>query len=1082
MDESEVEQRVAARIEEVLAKQAAVLKARYREQALKAVAEAEAKGAQKQERLQGVVATLQEQVQSLSANLQASQQEASGLSESLKLAISSAKAAPVPVPAPAPVVAQEPTVQTVTVDASREQLEAAFEKGKSHGSRAIEALKVAEDEAKRYKAVLKMMQANDKPPSLSSSSGETGAGDDENNGSPLLVKYVMENVFRETKKEFSQGSTDRAQAVEEQVVSRMREVLTTAAAQLTGKLGALALVRKDKMSDLMKQVAHLEGQVQQQVQHMHGMQQELQKAQQQPSQRKASSIISNKSDGLPPIMRRAHILYITSRAQPIRCFIHVFIDKYAPVKVKAGGLLGAFKWEEVIMYSIQSTTIARQRAQSSKVLTPFDMQDVRHAKQERRYKEFKALYTALRKEYPHLMIPHVPDCEMMSTSNAPLNEWHYRRTRNDKSEWVSSSGSPSKPGEDGGDGNGSVKLETRRRLLTLWLQFLCHHSVLQQSATLAAFIQGSTVPSGPYIRALDARRAMLLLSPAPVHEQEQQHGLNSLDYALELGLKDLSILKKDVRVLDNSLMDLIETVRELAEHASARAKVEWKFADIIGEHVLLEKNRANAQGVAFLYGTDTLFWQVVGGVMSNMASAAPPMYQLLQHFLFLRQVNTVATNAIDHNMAAVSKRNGSTSPMTVNPRMNIRSGSYTGYSGAVGAFARSLPTSTDGSVPTKSIAFPDEEEETDDGHERSACLALAVGTAEDWDGCRRLRTVQTMTALHETAAKMKQMHSEALAWWQQARLDLENIELNSAQHPDPRINNRKASRDLLVQDCRTLGAWHKATKSEFHKKRQLQGEFVGVRSKLKGTFEETNDTGTNGPSGGDRDRAPSVDPLGNLEGDNFAAVDPETHYRRPPSTATSPRMVPSAPGMYVEETLTPQMLHRAAQAVAASYAPAPAASYTRVQHLSNNSPPLPHPTHAPNRVPHHPADLPEVPVDAYTNALLNRPLVPPSARRDKTLQHKPMPPLRRNFQEDVQEGRTTLTSRGSGGGGGGGGGGGRRRCCAEQRRQLLPRMRLLLRRHTHAYNTCLITRRHCHTRHTRQIACRITQLTCPRCQ
>ena len=147
MNEEEVERRVEERIAEVIAKQGAVLKKRYREQALKAVEAAEKNGTELVDSLRGEIITLQEKISKSS----------------------SSREAHVP----------------VSSEVKREQLEAAYEKGRLKGA---ESARVAEDEVRRYKAVLKMMQANDQIPKVSES------GTDSNNGSILMVKYIMENV------------------------------------------------------------------------------------------------------------------------------------------------------------------------------------------------------------------------------------------------------------------------------------------------------------------------------------------------------------------------------------------------------------------------------------------------------------------------------------------------------------------------------------------------------------------------------------------------------------------------------------------------------------------------------------------------------------------------------------------------------------------------------------------------------------------------------------------------------------------------------------------------------------------------
>ena len=67
MDEDEVERRVEARIAEVIAKQAVVLKKRYRDQALKAVEDAQAKGA---EQSAATVSALQTEITTLTQKLE----------------------------------------------------------------------------------------------------------------------------------------------------------------------------------------------------------------------------------------------------------------------------------------------------------------------------------------------------------------------------------------------------------------------------------------------------------------------------------------------------------------------------------------------------------------------------------------------------------------------------------------------------------------------------------------------------------------------------------------------------------------------------------------------------------------------------------------------------------------------------------------------------------------------------------------------------------------------------------------------------------------------------------------------------
>ena len=898
MDDDEVERRVAARIEEVLTKQASVLKARYREQALKAVADTEAKG---KENLLSTVSALQDQIDTLTKKLQNSQEEILLLNK--KLADDSRANARAGTSVVTPVVNTEVT---------REQLEAAFEKGKST---AAESLKAAEVDAKCYKAALQMLQTN----SRSGRSGldaveDRGASDEDANGSKLLVKSIMEAVYRDVKKEFSQGSTAQSQAIEERVVIRMRDVLTASASTLSSKLGALALVHKDQLLELDATVERQEKQILL-----------LQKQIQKQAQRRGSA--GDATDALPVMpMRRAQLLYITSRARPIQQYINVSIDKYSYTKVKGGGLLGAFKGSvEVVMYTI-ATSIVQRKSNIPDMIAPFDESKVIHTLKERRFKEFKALYSQLRKEFPLVIIPHVPDVELVAKWT-PVTQWHYRRSKSEAAEWtMEGNATASQPtsainaspnagantGDDGDDNSGgSLRLETRRRLLMLWLQYLCHHSVLQQSNTLTTFVLGNPSATGSLARVTpDARRTMLLLSPPPVHPQEQQHKTTSIDHALELSLKDINTLKKDVRLMDGALTDLGETTRELADYRSARADQEWKFADLISSYIQAEQH-GGVSNIACLYSTDTLYWQVVGRALSCLPSFAPPIFQFLHQLKFLATVNASAATQFDHNIAIAAKSSGAAALL-----MNTRSSNNPSLQG----------------IPA-GIEFASNDTDEDS----RARLALAIGTAEDWDSMRRQRIIHMTHALYDTAAKMRTVHSEALTWWEQARAELQAVDRQVETNPDPKMNNIKAPRDMLVKDCRMLGSHFDNIRQEYQTKKSMQNEFVNIRNRFAGKS-ASDDTG-----GSFKDDHTYSDVLS-----SGANLDPLKSFEDSGSEA---HRMP-----HVQRFTEP------------------------VPSFASASDPQQRPALRPPLATGYPASN-----DTYTTALLNRPLVPPAARKEPTV-------------------------------------------------------------------------------------------------
>jgi hypothetical protein len=851
MNEEEVERRVEERIAEVIAKQGAVLKKRYREQALKAVEAAEKNGTELVDSLRGEIITLQEKISKSS----------------------SSREAHVP----------------VSSEVKREQLEAAYEKGRLKGS---ESARVAEDEVRRYKAVLKMMQANDQIPKVSES------GTDSNNGSILMVKYIMENVYREVKKEFANKDTDA------EAIQRMKSVLNSANTSLTSKLGELALVRKDHIINLEAQIEQLKQHNQEQKREqamqeaalIHLKQQQQQQQQQENqnqhgslSQPKKGKNMQRSGNDMGVYRTKRSSLYLQSYSPPIQSYIQVHIDRSILSKVKSSGVFGALRGgsEEVVLYSLVSSFM--NRTENHNMDSTFDAESAKSYSQERRYKEFCSLFKQLRKDYPMLMLPPVPDSDTLAQNKLPLADKHFcthledLTTRDSESTNNGTSSNGSQRGQQGNDGDDDIannlQVKARRRLLNLWLQHLCHHATIQQSSALNAFLQGqgSDKHELPHAKILSSQttleRSVGILSPATNSSQMYIPWLSSRpEYAIELALKDLVTIKKDVRRLDTSMGEVTDAGKELADNFANKAKSQWNMAEIVQNLVATEKNEGGT--INLCYDNDTIAWDIVGTALSSTCSIAPPIYEFLHYACFERSVNATAIQQIETNKAFVKDSSASSSP--------IGAIANTGF-GSLGS----------------PMSFVSDDGETDEVFAKK--LSVAVGTSEEWDSCCRVRQVQTVHVLKQTAARARAAHSEALAWWEQARQDL--LQLSSS--PTSKVDNRKAAREVLVGDCRALASQLQTLKNDYRTKKRMQGDFSSLRKGLTGEGSAEAEA--------DRERtrteSNALDPLAGLDATWDTDATTLGHVPTPNANAPikqTPRNVPNtAPKPQVLPRITP---------------------------------------------------------------------------------------------------------------------------------------------------------------------------------
>jgi len=287
-------------------------------------------------------------------------------------------------------------------------------------------VKRAEDDARRWQSIAEAV----------------GATQDELSETPKpasLVKYVMEQVYREMRTQFTDfnASAEGRSGViaTEDAVNLMKNVLLSTTESLMKAMPAVVVVgkrpaRSSSLGDIGAPVSP------------------------QTSALRPSGVKLRPSNVLYPFL------------YPIRLSITADIESSRIV-----GGSGAFSSGHTsynIRHSLRFNvaSLSPKMSLSADALAAFSDEGM----QEHRYKEFEQLNSALRKNYPDAVFPPIPPKEAAGTNSSAVQAATLSvldRDAKDKSLGIN---------------------EPRRRQLILWLKYICMHHSLQLSPDLLAFL------------------------------------------------------------------------------------------------------------------------------------------------------------------------------------------------------------------------------------------------------------------------------------------------------------------------------------------------------------------------------------------------------------------------------------------------------------------------------------------------------------------------------------------------------------------------------------------------------------------
>lgn len=601
----------------------------------------------------------------------------------------------------------------------------AFERGKSSAATQSTAIveeaeqrgykngkKSSDDEVRKWRAIAEAyLPAND------------GSGSSNSSDHTHLIKYIMEQVYREVKREFP--SEDETSS---DVVTRMKKVLIASNEVLMKKLPTMTMTTSSKAASTPTCAPAPAPLVA--TRHNNPM--------------ANLSVVS--------AIQRAYKFCLNSVATPLTFLADVDISGVEE-HAKPKSLFGLSGDGTYVNYCISvKLHFIDKNGTSSRPVSYF---------QQRRHSEFQALQKELRREFPRAVVPPLLTATVIEQS-----------------------------------GNSDNKIDRRRRMLGLWLQYVYHHGLLQRSASLLAFVSGGgkqterdslgmyrgskandqysskRAPADSGSRVLSAvaeaatRAKVAWLSPV----QPPQEVYSSVQFARELALRDMQTIHCHMSQVEIHFVHVTDASRRLRNAFQESSTLFYGASHACNVMSTIEEKHGGCESSA---------WKE----MSKSLSSIAPLQTLAAQSLHNSVVETFSL------------------------------------------FSASIPGTKlvlDSGKASMAVSSLDESEK----------LEIAVGVAAEWDAAKRIRSSLLLDRLSELCSDMADLHSKTISRWEESKRLLESFDPNMDEEIKKGSENLRM---IISEEMGGLGSTLTSLQEKFTEKQDMQDAFVKITSALRRT-------------------------------------------------------------------------------------------------------------------------------------------------------------------------------------------------------------------------------------------------------